>query len=141
MQGWISLNRKIQNNWLWEDKPFSKGQAWIDILLLINHKDNKVLFREELIEVKRGERITSQVKLAKRWGWSRGKVKHFLNLLENDGMLIIKTDKRKTVLKVVNYNSYQENDLTKRQQNEQQTRNRTSNRHATDTQQTSNRLT
>ena len=129
-KGWISLNRKIQDNWLWQDKPFSKGQAWIDILLMVNHKDNKVLFREELIEVNRGERITSQVKLAERWGWSRGKVRKFLSMLENDEMLHIKTDKRKTVLKVVNYNVYQDNINTKSQQTEQQE----SKRKPTDTQ-------
>ena len=125
---WISINRKIQQNWLWEDKPFSKGQAWIDILLMVNHKDNKIFFREEVIEVRRSERVTSQIKLAERWGWSRGKVKHFLNMLEKEQMLIIKTDKRKTVLKVVNYNNYQQNNNSKKQQIEQQTRNR----HATD---------
>ena len=43
LQGWVSVHRQIQNHWLWTDKPFSKGQAWIDMLMLANHVDNKIL--------------------------------------------------------------------------------------------------
>ena len=42
MQGYIKIHRKIQECWLWQDK-FSKGQAWIDLLLRANHKDNKIV--------------------------------------------------------------------------------------------------
>jgi hypothetical protein len=139
--GWISLNRKITNNWLWKDKPFSKGQAWIDILLMVNHKENKVLFRDELINVERGERITSQVKLSDRWGWSRGKVRKFLTMLENDNMLVVRTDKRKTVLKVVNYNVYQDNNNSKSQQIEQEKDKRTSKRKPREKQETEQEAT
>ena len=139
--GWISLNRKITNNWLWKDKPFSKGQAWIDILLMVNHKENKVLFRDELINVERGERITSQVKLSDRWGWSRGKVRKFLTMLESDNMLVVRTDKRKTVLKVVNYNVYQDNNNSKSQQTEQEKDKRTSKRKTREKQETEQEAT
>ena len=59
VEGWLKLYRSIQNHWLWEDKPFSRGQAFVDLLLMANHKDNKILFNGELIEIKRGSRITS----------------------------------------------------------------------------------
>lgn len=41
--GWICLHRKIQESWLWELKPFSKGQAWIDLLINANFEDKKAL--------------------------------------------------------------------------------------------------
>lgn len=107
MEGWISLHRKIQKHWLWKDKPFSKGQAWIDILMMVNHEDGKAYFRDSVYEVKRGERITSELQLAERWGWSRNKVRKFLDDLKKEQMLEVKKDKRKTFLKVVNYNTYQ----------------------------------
>lgn len=107
MSGWISIHRKIQDNWIWEDKPFSKGQAWIDILLMVNHEDKKIPFSNELVEVKRGSRITSIRQLCERWGWSNTKVRGFLELLENENMLIAKSDSKKTTLTVVNYNDYQ----------------------------------
>ena len=113
MSGWISIHRKIQDHWLWKEKPFDKRSAWIDILLMVNHEDKKVLLRNELIEVKRGSRITSIRQLCERWGWSNTKVKNFLNLLEKDNMLIVKSDSKKTTLTVVNYNDYQDKDHTR----------------------------
>ncbi len=107
LEGWISLHRKIQKHWLWKDKPFSKGQAWIDILMMVNHEDGKAYFRDLVYEVKRGERITSELQLAERWRWSRNKVRKFLDDLKKEQMLEVKKDKRKTFLKVVNYNTYQ----------------------------------
>lgn len=113
MQGWISLHRQLQNNWVWQDKPFSRGQAWIDILLMVNHKDNKILLGTELVEVERGSRVTSIRKLCDRWGWSNTKVRAFLKLLEDDNMLIVKSDSKKTTLTVVNYSNYQNSNDTK----------------------------
>ena len=113
MKGWISLHRGITKNWTWEDKPFSKGQAWIDILLMVNHEDKKILFDNELLTVERGSRITSIRKLCNRWGWSNSKVRAFLALLEQDEMMAYKSDTRKTVLTVVNYNDYQSEEKRK----------------------------
>lgn len=107
-QGWISIHRKIEDDWLWSDKPFSKGQAWIDLLLMVNHEDKGVLFNGELIEVKRGQRITSIKQLCKRWGWSNTKVVNFLKLLEQDKKIILEiTSRKKSVVTIVNYSKYQ----------------------------------
>jgi hypothetical protein len=105
--GWIRLDRKITDNWLWEDKPFSKGQAWIDLILMANHEDNKFLHGNEITVVKRGSRITSISKLSKRWGWSRKKVFDFLNLLESEQMLIKKSNTKETHVTIVKYDDYQ----------------------------------
>lgn len=69
--GWIKLDRAIQDNWLWEDKPFDKGKAWIDLLMLANWKDNKIPFKGEIVTCKRGDVNISITALAERWGWSR----------------------------------------------------------------------
>lgn len=110
MEGYISIHRKIVENWSWEDKPFSKGQAWIDILLLANYKDNKFPLGDEIVIVTRGSFITSEIKLMERWGWSKTKVRSFLKQLENDNMIVKKTDRKKTTLTVCNYNNYQHNE-------------------------------
>ena len=106
-QGWISVHRQLEEHWLWQEKPFSKGQAWIDILMLANHADNKFLLGKKLVEVKAGSFITSIEKLKDRWGWSNTKVVNFLDLLESDGMLKRKSDTKKTVITVENYCFYQ----------------------------------
>ncbi len=113
MSGWISIHRKIQDHWLWQEKPFDKRSAWIDLLLMANHKDNKFLLGNELIEVKRGSFITSEYKLMDRWGWSKTKVRNFLKLLEDDKMIIKISDRKKTTLTIVSYNDYQVLETTK----------------------------
>ncbi|NLX87272.1 MAG: hypothetical protein GXY97_09030 [Clostridiales bacterium] len=111
--GWISIHRKIYQNWTWQDKPFSKGQAWIDILLMVNHEDGEAHFRDSVYYVKRGQRITSELQLAERWGWSRNKVRRFLNDLKMAQQIDIQKDKRKTIITVVNYDYYQNNKTAK----------------------------
>lgn len=107
-QGWIVLHRQIQEHWLWEDKPFSKAQAWVDLLLMANHKDNKFMFGGELVEVKQGEFITSERKLSERWGWSRKKVDTFLSLLQSEQMLVLKKNHQRTTINIVNYSDFQD---------------------------------
>lgn len=119
MTGWISLHRSIENHWMFQEKrTFSKFEAWIDLLMMVNHKDNKVLLGNELITVKRGQKITSIRQLCDRWSWSNNKVKNFLNLLEADGMLIVKSDTKKTVVTIAKYDLYQNEDLQKRHQSD-----------------------
>ena len=113
MSGWIKLHRQIQEHWLWNKKPFSRGQAWIDLLIMVNHKSQKTLIGNKLIDVDRGERVTSIRKLCSRWGWSNTKTKTFLKLLENDHMISVKSDSKKTTINIVNYNDYQMQDDTK----------------------------
>ena len=108
MEGWISLHRQLQEHWLWKSKePFDKRSAWIDLLLMVNHQKEKIEFDKELIDVERGQRITSLEKLAKRWKWSRHKVSDYLNQLEQDGMLVQVRDSKKTLVSIENYDKYQ----------------------------------
>lgn len=108
MLGWISLHRQIQEHWIWKSKePFDKRSAWIDLLLLVNYQTKKVEFDNQIIEVERGQKITSLEKLADRWKWSRHKVSNFLNSLEKDGMLVQIRDKKRTLICIENYNKYQ----------------------------------
>lgn len=116
-QGWISIHRSLFNHWIWTDKEeFDKRSAWIDLLLMVNHEDKKVLINGKLETIKRGQRITSVNKLAERWKWSRKKVTNFLNLLEEDGMIIAKKEQGKyTTITIVNYNFYQDDNTQKEQ--------------------------
>ena len=105
-QGWVAIYRQIQDHWLWDEKPFSKAQAWIDMLLLANHDDNKFLLGNELVEVKCGSFITSEIKLMARWGWGKNKTRAFLDLLQKDNMIVKKADRKKTTITIVNYSDY-----------------------------------
>ncbi|URZ06445.1 hypothetical protein [Clostridium felsineum] len=105
-KGWISIYRIIQEHWLWQEKPFDKAHAWIDLLLSANHKENKVLLGNELILIETGSFITSQSKLMNRWGWGNTKIRNFLKLLSNDGMIKC-SGENYTLIKIINYEMYQ----------------------------------
>ena len=108
MQGWIKLYRKIQEDEIWDDDdPFDKRSAWIDLLLMANHKDKKCIFNGQVITVKAGQRITSIRNLAERWHWSTGRVIRYLKLLEELNKIERKSDKNKTLVTIVNYGFYQ----------------------------------
>lgn len=86
---YIKIDRGLKNNALWTEKPFSKGQAWVDLLILAQGIDRDVLVRGKVQKQKRGNVYTSIVFLANRWGWSRNKVYRFLEDLANAGMIVI----------------------------------------------------
>ena len=60
-------------------KTFSRGQAWIDLLLLAKFRDGSFYQPERKSgRRKKGHVYRSISSLADRWGWSRKKVDHFL---------------------------------------------------------------
>lgn len=117
------LNRSLLDHWLWQDKPFAKGQAWIDLLALANHTDKKKEHRGKIIECKRGDVNLSMLELSKRWGWTRGRTERFLKLLESDGMVKVKTTTNRTTVTIENYERYQAERATYDTTNEQRTDN------------------
>lgn len=109
MNGWIKLNRKIFENWIWSDsEPFDKRSAWVDLLLLANHKDQKILHNGTETELKRGDVNRSLLQLSRRWGWSRGKTRRFIDALESAKMVSRNSTTDGTTLTIVNYSLYQD---------------------------------
>lgn len=115
-QGWIKLHRCIRSNWIWNDKPFSRGQAFLDLLLIVNHEDKKIIFNGSLTEVKRGSCITSIRKLGDKWGWSNKKVKMFLDQLQGDQMITYESNTKRTLVTIEKYDLYQSKETPKEQQ-------------------------
>lgn len=115
-EGWITLYRSMLEHPLWQDKPFAKGQAWIDLLLQANHCGKDVLLGNQMLKVGRGTFITSELKLMERWGWSKGKVRAFLKLLQEEHMIEKTSDRKKTTINVVNYSKFQDAVATERPQ-------------------------
>lgn len=114
MSGWIKLSRAMSDNWLWQEKPFSKGQAWVDLLLFANHKPAKILLKGQMIDMARGQQARSEVTLAESWGWSRGKVRRFLKTLENDSMIVQQTSNATSIITICNYSTFQDGDTPDR---------------------------
>ncbi|EOB7323544.1 DnaD domain protein [Staphylococcus aureus] len=142
MTGWISIDRSIQNHWLFKEKrTFSKFEAWIYLLMEANHSKVKVPIGNQIVTVERGQRLTSILTLSDLFNWSRFKVKTFLDLLESDGMLEVKTTSKYTLITIVNYDFYQseqgrnqhQNDIKPTSKQHQSNINPTSKQHQTNT--------
>lgn len=107
VEGWIKLYRKTQDNFLWTEKPFDKARAWIDLLLMAMHQEEKMIVDGTKTTVARGSFITSRLKLADRWGWSLKKVDAYLKLLESEEMVTTKGTTKGTNVTIVKYEEYQ----------------------------------
>lgn len=106
-KGYIAIFRDISEHWIWKQKPFSKGQAWIDLILLANHKEEKKPYKDTVMNYERGKVYRSELQLAERWGWNRKTVRKFLRQLKNDGMIDGVWTTQGTTLTIVNYSFYQ----------------------------------
>jgi hypothetical protein len=125
--GWISLHRSIMDTREWLAYEFTPPQAWIDLLMLARHEDGIVMLKGIEVPLKRGQVGWSQQALSKRWKWSRGKVRRFLERKENDQKVVqhgVRPNRHvngqankyiTTVISITNYDQYQDTEQAKRQ--------------------------
>ena len=101
--GWVKVWRKLIDNPLWLEEPFTRGQAWVDLILMAKRQDSD----------EPGAVCCSVLYLANRWKWSHGKVRRFLERLKSGGMIIVHKNGHRNgqsngkLLTVVKYGSYQ----------------------------------
>ncbi len=111
-RGYIKLYRSSTENEMYFLEPFTKWQAWQDMILLANYKNWVIQVRWNIIPIKRGDLWYSESTLATRWKWSRNKVRRFLNYLETMQQIEQHKSKVKSTITIINYNKYQSNDTT-----------------------------
>ena len=107
VQGWIKLHRRITENEFWCSEKFTRAQAWIDLLLLCNHKPSTIFIKGVEIHLAAGELAWSQLSLAARWRWDIKKVRRFLSELERREMVETRTDNKTTTIRAKNWALYQ----------------------------------
>ena len=107
MNGWIKIHRRLSDNPIWTCEPFTRGQAWIDLLMLANYEDSFFYVRNIKVDVKRGQVAWSEPKLAERWGWSRTKLRKFLKDLEKEQQLIQQKNNVTQIITIIKYEEYQ----------------------------------
>lgn len=115
-QGYIKSWRPTEEDELYFKEPFTKWQAWHDLLFLALYRDTDFEYRDILIHGKRGEVWYSHRRLAERWQWSKRKVDRFIEWLIERQRIVTKTNpqtKRTTgCISIVNYEKYQSNEPT-----------------------------
>ena len=107
MEGWVKLHRKIIDSPDYFSEPFTRTQAWIDLILMANFHVSYIRVKGVRVKVEPGEVVTSTVALSKRWGWSRGKVLRFLDELETVQQIVQVRTAVYTSISIINYDRYQ----------------------------------
>nr|WP_319396116.1 hypothetical protein [uncultured Desulfobacter sp.] len=79
---------------------------------MANHKPGTVWIRGVEVPVKRGQTARSELTLAKRWKWSRKKVRNFLKWLEKGQQIEQQKSNVTSLICIINYNSYQAEGIT-----------------------------
>lgn len=109
--GWIKIYRQVQECCIWEkNEPFDSRSAWIDLLLSATHKEKKLIINNKTYLIKRGEFMTSILKLSQRWKWSKGKTTRYLNLLESEQMITTTRTPFGTLITIEKYGDFQHGD-------------------------------
>ena len=55
MDGWFKTHRKMLDSDLWLCEPFTRGQAWVDLIGLASFNDSFFYVRGNRVDVRRGQ--------------------------------------------------------------------------------------
>jgi hypothetical protein len=108
-RGYIAIWRKIQDHRFYrERRVYSKFEAWFDLLMEAQHREYplQVILGMGVLIQNYGETLKSMRTWGIRWGWSRSKVKRFLNLLQNMNQIVYKNEPPTTRITILNYDKY-----------------------------------
>lgn len=109
--GFLKLERQFFDHWLWEeDRPYSKAEAWIDLLRLAAFKPCRKLVKGQLLHVPRGSLIASERFLSNRWNRGRSWVRTFIVMLASEGMVQTADNCGQTMITLLNYDRYNDAD-------------------------------
>lgn len=106
------------NDPLYLKEPFTKWQAWCDLILLAYFAPADFFVRGIKVKAKRGCVYKGVLELAERWKWSRGKVERFLSYLVSDKRIGIQKNNVISCISITNYEKYQQNETTNESANE-----------------------
>jgi hypothetical protein len=104
--GWIKIHRKMMEHWVYQNSQYFHW--WTDLLMNANFEDKKILIKGNLYDCKRGQSLYSLDTWAKRWKVDKSKVRRFLQLLQNDGMIVIENVSVSTRITICKYECYQD---------------------------------
>ena len=111
--GYIKLFRSLENCSIYFRDPFSIQACWIDLLLMAAWEDGDEWINGIMVEVKRGQIVTSYRELAKRWRVARMKAFRTVGIFERERMISLEVrDGRYIILTVTNFENFQGGTLT-----------------------------
>jgi len=106
--GYIKLYRSSLDDPLYFKEPFTKWQAWCDLILMAYYAPTDFFVRGIKVKGKRGCVYKGVMELTERWKWSRGKVERFIKYLVEDKKITVHANNVVNCMTIVNYDKYQQ---------------------------------
>ena len=108
----VKVYRKSLQNELFLEIPYDRWHAFMFLLLEARKFPTVIVLKGKDIHLDTGQLIRGEDTLAEKWGWSKGKVRRYLSMLENLGMITKNGTPYGTLITIENYNKYQGEDIT-----------------------------
>ena len=102
--GSIRLHKRLRKNPVWERPDY--GYCWVDLLMLANDEDRETFVQGEKVALQRGQLCWSLRSLEKEWKKSGEWLTRFLQFLTDEGMITVDSNRRRTIITVLNYSAY-----------------------------------
>lgn len=117
-KGWIKLYRKVLEDPAIKDNDYLA--LWIYLLLNASHQPHESVFGGQIIMLQPGQLVTGRKSIASNIRVTESKTYRMLTWLENEHLIEQRKSNQNTLVTIVNWHKYQDNE----QQNEQQMNNK-----------------
>ncbi|GAA0471424.1 hypothetical protein GCM10009096_10520 [Parasphingorhabdus litoris] len=108
MSGFIKLYRGWSDCDLFKNEPFCERAAWVWLIENAAWKETmRYNYKGEMIPLERGQIHVSLASLESVFGWSKKRIRGFLDRLEKGHMAVTNRAQSGTVLTICNYDKYQ----------------------------------
>ncbi len=118
--GWVKIHRKIwENPFFTRSRVYSNLEAFLWMIMRANHKDGQFFIGTQIVNVKRGQLITSQKKMCNKFKWSNSKLRNYLKVAQKASMIKVETTSKTTCITIIKYDTYQDSHTEEKLQKNQ----------------------
>ena len=106
MNGWIRLDRAIQDNFLWQEPEALK--LWLYLLMAASLTDKATAFNGQMLTIKRGQLVFGLNAASARLNISIRRLRKYLDWFESDDMIDKQVTNKFSIISITNYAQYQD---------------------------------
>lgn len=133
MTGWIKLHRKLLDSPIFQNEKLFKVFAYC--LMKASHKEHTQLVGRRVVHLQKGQFVFGRKRASEELRLKESTVRDYVKLLEKLGTIDIKSDNKFSVITVVNWAIYQNDEEISDSKNDKKS---TTNQHQMDNKSTSN---
>lgn len=102
--GVVLLHKRLRDNPAWDRMDY--GYCWVDMLMLANDEPRRAFANGTSYDLQRGQLLWSKQSLEKEWRKSGEWLDKFLTFCQDEGMITVDADRRRTIITILNYDAY-----------------------------------